>query len=358
MWWCLALGRRLMNRGQILSVASGAIFLFGSMFGACTSAQAADEIFVVGSSTVFPFTARIIEAYSSRGDTRVIGKSTGTTGGMSAFCASVSVTSPSITGASRPIKDAERESCRENGVTDVLELLIGSDGIALISSSKLSKVNFTRKTLYQALAAEVPTNGTLRPNPYRNWRDIDLDLPAYPIVFFGPPNTSGTRELFETMGMLQGAVQAEEFRRLPPAERKIAGTTIRRDGPYREMGEDDIEIINKVREEEGTYGIVGFSYAYDYDGDVRVHQVDGVDVSFESIESGQYPLSRHLYLYVKTQHFNLLPGLSEFLEIYLSDASLAPDGVLEELGLVPLPDKDRKAMQDRLAQTVEKWSGN
>ncbi len=333
--------------------------LSGAMvLGSIAVAQADDEIFVVGSSTVFPFTARIIEDFSARSDTRVIGKATGTTGGMAEFCSGAAPDSPSITGASRPIRDAERDTCRENGVADILEILIGRDGIALISSSKLSGANFTREALYRGLAADVPVNGTLRPNPFGSWRDIDLDLPAYPITFFGPPNTSGTREIFEELGMLQGALQVPEFRELPPADRKRAGTTIRRDGHYIEMGEDDIEIINKVREEEGAFGIVGFSYAYDHDGDVRLHQVDGVEVSFETIETGQYPLSRDLFLYVKEQHFGLIPELSTFLEIYLLDSSLARDGVLEYLGLVPLSEADRKAEQQKLTTSVNKWSGN
>ncbi len=343
-----------MGCALICRAALGGVLLLGS----AVSVQAADEIFVVGSSTVFPFTARIIQDFSTRSDTRVIGKATGTTGGMTQFCAGSGLSSPSITGASRPIKDEEREACRENGVADILEILIGRDGIALISSSKLDTANFTRETLYRGLAAEVPVNGNLRPNPYSTWRDIDLDLPQYPIVFFGPPNTSGTREIFETLGMLQGALQVEDFRKLPPAERKEAGTAIRRDGVYREMGEDDVEIINKVREEEGSFGIVGFSYAYDHDGEVRLHQVDGVEVSFETIESGQYPLSRDLFLYVKEEHLSLVPELAAFLELYVSDASLAPEGVLEDLGLVPLSDADRQATQDQLAQTVAKWKGN
>ena len=158
--------------------------------------------------------------------------------------------------------------------------------------------------------------------------------------------------------MLQGAVQVAEFRKLPAEQRRRAGTTIRRDGPFREMSEDDVEIIKKVREEEGAFGIIGFSYAYEYDGDVRRHRVDGIEVNFETIESGQYPLSRDLFLYVKEQHFGLIPELAAFLELYVSDRSLAPEGVLEDLGLVPLSDADRKSMQDQLTQSVAKWAGN
>ena len=327
-------------------------------FAVSTNAQADEEIYVVGSSTVFPFTARVIQDYSSRGGTRVIGKATGTTGGMTEFCSGALTSTPSITGASRPIKDSEREACKANGVTDILELKIGHDGIAIISSSKLSGTNFKREALYRGLAAEVPAEGAIRPNPYRAWKDIDLDLPAYPIKFFGPPNTSGTREIFETLGMLEGALRIDDFKNVPAADQKRVGMTIRQDGPYQEMGEDDIEIINKVREEEGSFGIVGFSYAYDHDGEVRLHKVDGVEVTFETIESGEYPLSRDLFLYVKEQHFSLIPGLAEFLELYVSDRSLAQDGVLEGLGLVPLSNADRKSVQDTLAQSVAKSASN
>ncbi len=328
------------------------------VFGVSTNVQADEEIYVVGSSTVFPFTARIIQDFSSRGGTRVIGKATGTTGGMTEFCSGALPTTPSITGASRPIKESERQACKANGVTDILELKIGHDGIAIISSSKLERTNFTRQALYRGLAAEVPVGGTMRPNPYRAWKDIDLDLPAYPIKFFGPPNTSGTREIFETLGMLQGALKIEAFQSVAVEDRKRVGTAIRQDGPYQEMGEDDIEIINKVREEEGSFGIVGFSYAYDHDGEVRLHKIDGVDVTFETIETGEYPLSRDLFLYVKEQHYSLIPGLAEFLELYVSDRSLAQDGVLEGLGLVPLSDADRKSVQDKLAQSVTKSASN
>lgn len=322
--------------------------------GLTGQALAAGEIQIVGSSTVFPFTANVIEQFAAGYDTRFVGQPTGTTAGLEAFCMTAERGSPSISGASRPIKDSERSLCEQNGVTGILELMIGRDGIAIISAKSIEPHDFKREGIYRALAANAPVGGSLRPNPFRNWRDISLDLPLTPIDVYGPPETSGTRDAFEELALLSGAQQIPVFQKLAPADQKQAGTEIRRDGPYKPFGEDDNKIVNQVRDHEGAFGIVGFSYAFKFEGDVQTHKVEGIEVSIETIEDGTYPLSRDLYLYVKDQHFAWAPELIAFVEAYLSETAIGDDGYLSDIGLVPIKAADRETMRARLREATER----
>ncbi len=305
-------------------------------------AEARSNIEMVGSSTVFPFTALVIERLATTRGVSVVNRSTGTGGGMAAFCAGLGDPFPDVTGASRPMTDAERGRCAANGVTDVVEIKIGSDGIVVASARRTPRVDLTRRQLFSALAGEVAGEGGVAANPARTWRDVDASLPDRPIVVLGPPTTSGTRDSFVELAMAAGCGGDASIAALAAERRKAVCTTIRDDGAYVDMGENDVEIVKRLAIEPNALGILGFSYAVRYAGDIAANPVEGVEPSEETIAAGTYSLSRPLFLYVKRAHLSVAPGLEAFLAEYTSERAMGPDGYLADAGLVALPDADRQ----------------
>ena len=145
-----------------------------------TTLSARDQIKIVGSSTVYPFSSSVAEELgaTTKFPTPVV-ESTGTGGGMKLFCAGDDLNSPDITNASRRMKTTEFEMCTQNGVTDITEALIGFDGIAVAQDSKVAGFNVTKTQLALAVAEEVPSKDgkSLIINPYKKWSDIDASLP-------------------------------------------------------------------------------------------------------------------------------------------------------------------------------------
>ncbi|NQW09299.1 MAG: substrate-binding domain-containing protein, partial [Alphaproteobacteria bacterium] len=170
------------------------------------SAEARDQIRILGSSTVFPFATVVAETFgkSTPFKTPVI-ESTGSGGGLKLFCQGVGTDHPDITNASRRIKKSEVELCAENGVTDVIEIQIGFDGIVLANAKTAPTYKLTRAQLFLALAKQVPIDGKLIANPYTTWSQIDPALPNAKIEDLGPPPTSGTRDAFVELVMEAGA---------------------------------------------------------------------------------------------------------------------------------------------------------
>jgi phosphate transport system substrate-binding protein len=313
-----------------------------------SSVEARDHVEVAGSSTVFPFTAAVIQRLKAIPDVNVVNRSTGTGGGMHAFCGGTGDEFPDITGASRSMKDYERQYCNDNGVNNITVLPIGYDGIVLASASGTPRIQFTLAHLYQALAREVVKDGTLVPNPHRTWRDVDASLPDWKILVLGPPSTSGTRDTFEQLALKPACESFKTVQALEPQRSNSVCTTIRRDGHYVELGEDDIEIIKQLRNHPESFGIFGYSYVVQYKDIVRPNPVDGILPTDESIDSRSYPLSRPLYLYVKDVRLHSTPGLTAFLQEYTSDHAFGSDGYLSEIGLVPLNNKSLQEVQCNL----------
>lgn len=261
-----------------------------------TRSEARDNIEVVGSSTVFPFTARVIDRFVKTSGFKVVNRSTGTGGGMNAFCAGLGAAHPDITAASRPMTAAERARCAANGVKEIAEIKIGSDGIAFASSVKVQGFGVTRRHLFEALAREVVRDGKLVDNPHQTWRDVDAALPNRPIVVLGPPTTSGTRDAFVELAMLPGC-EGEPTIKALPAERKLrVCSTIRNGGHYVDMGENDVDIVKRLQVEPDAFGLFGFSYALENRGAIVANPIEGVIPSEETIADGTYPLVRPLYL--------------------------------------------------------------
>ena len=288
-----------------------------------TISYARDQIKIVGSSTVYPFSTVVAERFGKSGNKTPVIESTGTGGGMKLFCAGIGVNTPDMSNASRKIKPKEVKLCKDNGVTEITQVIVGLDGIAFTSSVKGKQYNFTKKHLWEAMS-------DLGSKP-KKWSDIDPSLPDYKIAILTPPGTSGTRDAWNSLVMKKGC--PEEILK---EQGKKACYMLREDGAVIEVGENDTLIINKLVGEPTYFGIFGFSY-YDNSKDkVQAHLIEDKKISLKSIQDGSYPISRPLYFYVKDQHIGVIPGVEEYVKEFTSKRAAGPRGYLLDLGLVPL----------------------
>ena len=314
--------------------------------GLATVAEARDQIRIVGSSTVFPFSTAVAERFgrTTSFPTPIV-ESTGSGGGLKLFCEGVGTNTPDITNASRRIKSSEIELCAENGVKEITEVRVGFDGIVLANAKSGPELNLTLEQLFLALAKEVPVNGTLVPNPYENWSDIDSSLPDAEIEVLGPPPTSGTRDAFVELAMEAGCETVDGA-----AEVGLEGKAchlLREDGRFVEAGENDNLIVQKLESNPRAYGIFGFSFLDQNADKVRGALIGDVEPTFENIADGVYPVSRSLYFYVKKAHVGVIPGIESYLAEFTSDNATGEDGYLVDKGLIPLPDIERSVVRDQ-----------
>ncbi len=312
---------------------------------------ARDYVSIVGSSTVYPFSTVVAEQFgkSTTFKTPKI-ESTGTGGGFKLFCGGVGVAHPDITNASRRIKTSEFDACSANGVSDIVEVKVGYDGIVVANSKKAPLAKMTRKELFLALAKQVPDPAGAQkvvPNPYKTWKEINPALPAEKIEVLGPPPTSGTRDAFVELVMEHGAESYDWIKALKKSDEKqfkAISQTVREDGAYIEAGENDNLIVQKLEANPKAMGIFGFSFLDQNADKIQGAVVEGVAPAFEAIASGKYPVSRPLFFYVKKAHIGTIPGIREFLKEFSSEKAWGPDGYLADKGLIPMPDAERKQM--------------
>lgn len=314
--------------------------------------QAADAagtgaIRIVGSSSMYAFLAEAAEDFGRDTPFRApVIEATGTGGGFKTFCAALDLGSPDLVAASRPITPIEREQCRANAVTEVAEIRIGSDGVVLVQSREGRAFGLSRAALARALVRRVPQgNGTV-PNPAKTWAEAAPGLPDLPIRVYGPPPTSGTRDVFVDLVMEPGC-------EMPPAagaERRRRCGAIREDGAFVEAGEDDELLARRLLDDPGAVAVVGFGALRRHRDRLRGLAVDGVVPDMETLEARTYPLVRPLYLYVKTAHLVRMPELGEFLERVVSPAMIGPEGRLQALGLVPLGEDEAARARARVAE--------
>lgn len=320
-------------------------------------AGAGEQLEVVGSSTVYPFTTVVAERFGhAGGDSTPKVEATGTGGGMKLLCAGVGSAYPDIANASRAIKDSEIGLCASNGVSSPLEVQIGLDGIVIAQSARAEVLSLSRQQLFLALARDLPDRaGILHPNPHTRWSDIDPALPAKEIRVYGPPPTSGTRDAFVELVMEEGclAVPGMAFLKNKDADlHAVACAAMREDGAFIEAGENDNLIIQRLVSNPDTLGIFGYSFLEENLDKVSGVAIDGTVPGFEAIEAGEYPLARPLFVYVKTEHGAFKPDLMKFVEFYVSEDALGPAGYLVDRGLVPLspPQRDKMRTVVRLAR--------
>lgn len=308
------------------------------------------QVRVIGSSTVFPYSQAVAEEFSGETDfASPIVEATGTGGGLRLFCAGVGPRTPDVTASSRRIAPSELEQCRRNGVTDLTEARFGKDAVIVALSRRATLSGFSRADLFRALAASVEIDGKIVPNPYRRWNEIDPALPDEPIRAFGPPMTSGTRDAFTDLILGPGCRSFPDIAALPEARRTDVCGRIRQDGVFVATGETDNLIARRLTAETGAIGIFGFSALFENADRLRGASIDGVEPTRANIVSGTYGAIRPLYLYIKNAHRGVVPGLDEFLNEYVSEAAIGPDGYLVERGLVPAEAADRHALQALVA---------
>ena len=326
----------------VLAIAGGA------------EAQQRDQIRIVGSSTVFPFSTAVAETFGASTEyaTPVV-ESTGSGGGFRLFCSGVGAENPDIVNASRRMRASEYERCQNNGVREITEVRIGYDGIVLGSADRdAENLDLTLTQLWLALAAEVPADETCSsfiPNPYERWSDIDSSLPRQRIEVFGPPPTSGTRDAFVELGMQAGARGIACMDELHDADGdRFEGiaSRIREDGRWIDAGENDNAIVQTLVNTPDAFGVFGYSFLdQNYDRLSGV-MIEGVVPEFEAISDGSYPVSRSLFFYVKNQHAAIVPGLAEYVEEFTSDEAWGEFGYLTDRGLIPLHEDERMAVRD------------
>lgn len=300
-----------------------------AVIGVAGVAQARDQVRIVGSSTVYPFSSYVAEEFGaiSNYPTPVI-ESTGSGGGLRLFCNGVGEGTPDISNASRRMKPSEFERCAENGVTDITEAFIGYDGIAFAQSGANPAMDVTREQLFMALAAKVPVDGELVDNPYKKWNEIDASLPNREIAVYGPPTTSGTRDAFEELVMeaaseSMSAYGGEGF------------TDIRADGAYIDSGENDNLIVRRLVENTDAFGIFGYSFLEENVDSLQGSSIDGVAPTPEAIGSGEYPVSRSMFFYIKNQHADDVPAMYEYADLFMSEQMVGELGYLKGIGLIP-----------------------
>ncbi len=310
-----------------------------------------DYISIVGSSTVFPFATVVAERFGrTYGKTPTV-EATGSGGGFKLFCGGIGLQYPDITNSSRRIKPSEVEICARAGVVDIVEVKIGYDGIVLANANGQPPVDLTRRDIFTALAKTLPDpdgSGEFIDNPYERWSDIRPELTDARIEVLGPPPTSGTRDAFVELAMEGGCETYPDIvaiKATDPDRYKAICHSVREDGGFVEAGENDNLIVQKLNANPRALGIFGFSFL-DQNGDkVQGAAIDGAIPTFAAIASGDYPVSRPLYFYVKRDHVEVVPGIESFLKEFTSERAWGEEGYLTDRGLIPLPTAERKQWQ-------------
>ncbi len=300
------------------------------------------EIRIVGSSTVFPFAKAASEAFAKADPSRKspVLESTGTGGGMEQFCKGVGAETPDITNASRRIKKSEFENCQKNGVKDIVEVQVGIDGLALAQSNKGQKFTLTTADVYKALAA----NPFGKPQTAKLWSDVNPSLPKLPISVYGPPTTSGTRDSFHELIMETGCNSDAATKSLKASDEdkyKAICTEIRTDGAFKEQGENDNLMVQKLDANPNMVGIFGYSYMEENASKVHGIVMDGVSPTIATISDGSYPGARKMFIYIKKAHIDKIPGIKEFVMEFVNGGAIG--GYLTKIGMIASTDTDRAA---------------
>jgi len=335
--------------------------------GVANAAAARDYISIVGSSTVYPFATVVAEQFgkTTKFKTPKV-ESTGSGGGLKLFCAGIGVEHPDITNASRRIKPSEQQNCAANGIKDIVEVKVGYDGIVMANAKSAPRMELSRKDIFLALAKQIPgPDGKLMDNPHMTWKDVNPSLPATKIEVLGPPPTSGTRDAFVELAMEGGAKKFDDLKALRKAKGddvkkymaklgipesafnkkgkkvfKAVAHAIREDGAFIEAGENDNLIIQKLASNPKALGVFGYSFLDQNADMVQGAIVDGKEPTFENISSGDYPVSRSLWFYVKKAHVGKVPGIQEYLAEFTSEKANGQEGYLTDKGLIPMPEAE------------------
>ncbi len=312
---------------------------------AATSAFARDNVQVAGSSTVLPYASIVAEAFGENTDfpTPVV-ESGGSSAGLKRFCEGVGENTIDVANASRAIREKEIKACAENGVTDIIEVRIGYDGIVFASQqSGPAFTAFTPSDIFNALGAKVLKDGEVVDNPHNTWAEFNGDLPDAEIAAFIPGTKHGTREVFEEKVLLigceeTGAMQAMIDGGMSEDDAEDACLAVRTDGKSVDIDGDYTETLARIDANPNGIGVFGLAFYENNQDKLKVATMSGVAPSTETIASGEYPVSRPLYFYVKKAHIGVIPGLKEYAQFFVADELAGPNGPLANYGLVSDPE--------------------
>ncbi|WP_168464268.1 substrate-binding domain-containing protein [Wolbachia endosymbiont of Ctenocephalides felis wCfeT] len=321
------------------------IFIF-AVFVPLSNADARKHIRIVGSSTVFPFVSFIAEEFSRVFSFKTpVVESIGSGSGFKMFCSGVGEGTPDITTSSRPIKEVERELCKRNGINDIIEIIIGYDGVVIANSNQSHRFDFTKKDIFETLSAYSIENDKLIKNSKNFWSEVNQALPKAEIEIYGPYQNTGTYETLIKSVMLDqySCMSSRIFKETYPdqEERKKACSNIRDDGRYIEVGINENIIIQKLKSNKNALGIFSFSFLMRNQDKIQGSTIAGIEPTYENISSGKYILARPLYLYIKKEHLDTIEGLMEFIKEVVESIN-TESGYLFRLGLIPLSSEDIK----------------
>jgi len=341
-------GGWIVAKRSTAKVVLASVLISVGIGGTADAQSGRDYVYIVGSSTVYPFSTVVAERFG-RGTEFKTPKveSTGSGGGLKLFCDGVGVSYPDVANSSRAIKQSEVDTCAANGVTEIVEVKIGYDGIVIANAIGAPAMSLSRADIFHALAKEVPgdSEGELVENPNETWADVNPDLPATRIEVLGPPPTSGTRDAFVELAMEGGCKTVPWIKALKDTDKnryKAICHTIREDGAFVEAGENDNLIVQKLEANPDAFGIFGFSFLDQNAEKVKGAAIDGVKPTFDAIADGDYPVSRPLFFYAKKAHVDVIPGLRGFLREFTSERAWGEEGYLSDRGLIPMPDEERR----------------
>jgi len=335
---------------KALLTASAAAFAIAASVG---YASARDQIQVAGSSTVLPYAKIVAEQFGetfTNFKTPVV-ESGGSSAGLKEFCKGVGENTVDIANSSRKIKDSEVKSCAEAGVKDVQEVQFGYDGIVFATDVKGPDWALTPEDIYKALAAKIAVDGKLVDNPNTKWNQVNPNLPDWDIAAYIPGEKHGTREVFEEKLLIAGCktlggVEAGKASGLDDKASEAACKAVRKDGKAVDIDGDYSETLARIDSNKTGVGVFGLAFYENNADKLKVATVGGITPSVETIAKGEYPVSRPLYFYVKKAHLGVVPGLKEYVEFFLDDQMVGPEGPLAEYGLVPAPDAERAAQRE------------
>ena len=313
-----------------------------------SSSGARDYVTAVGSSTVYPFATATAEQFAkASGMKSPVIESTGTGAGMKLFCAGVGAQFPDVENASRRMKKSEFELCQKNGVTEIVEIQVGIDGIAFAEAKDGPGMMLTPADIYKALAA----NPFGKPNTTKTWKDVNPSLPAEPILVYGPPSTSGTRDALKELLLEAGCTTDAATKALKDTNKdkfEQICHQIREDGAYVDAGENDNLIVQKISQNSKAIGVFGYSFLEENADKLKGVPLSGIEPTYASISDFSYPGARPLYIYVKKQHLAPIKGLQDYVNEW--PKVWGPDGLLKSKGMVISPDDVRAKNADVIAK--------
>jgi len=251
------------------------------------------DIIVAGSSTVYPLTERMAERFRDEGYAgNITIDSIGTGAGFERFC---KAGESDISNASRPIRDSERENCRAIG-REAIEFRVGTDALAVVvnpGNDWIGEEGLTVEEVAKLFSAEVT-----------NWSDVNPAWPNEPVKRFSPGTDSGTFDYFIEAVMDPAFPNRGEEELLSAANLQLS--------------EDDNVLVQGVSGDPYAIGYFGFAYFEENAGRLRDLSINGVAPTVDSVNSGEYPLARPLFIYSDAGVMAAKPQVAAFINFYLT----------------------------------------